>query len=247
MNMSLSGKVALVTGCDQLLGRAAALLLAQRGAKVAVNYLMNAAAAEALVSELRAGGCEAVALHADIRQEDQAHKLVAAVKAYYGSVDILVSSVNISLEAKPFAEISWGEFIQVTDGELKSAFMATKAVIPLMIEQRIGRIIYISSTEGKEPTPYMIALGTAKGGLNTFAMYIAQEFGPQGITANVVATGFMQDGLSEEEQRIISQFTPLRRVAEPDDVAGAIAFLASDDARFVTGTYTPVTGGLSME
>ena len=94
----------------------------------------------------------------------------------------------------------------------------------------------------------MIAHGTAKGGLNTFSDYIAQEFGPQGISANVVAPGLVQTDvtafLSEEEKQTISNFTPLRRVAEPDDIAGVISFLASDDSRFVTGSYTPVTGGL---
>jgi Dehydrogenases with different specificities (related to short-chain alcohol dehydrogenases) len=134
---------------------------------------------------------------------------------------------------------------------LKAVFEPTKAVIPAMTAQQSGRIVYLSGTEGKDPTPEHIAYGTAKGGLDAFARYIAQEFGPAGISANVVAPGFVRSdersGISEEEARVVGSFTPLGRIAEPEDVAEVIAFLAGDGARFLTGTYTPVTGGLVME
>ncbi|MBP1996905.1 SDR family oxidoreductase [Paenibacillus eucommiae] len=246
--MSVKGKVAIITEGSEGIGRAASILLAQRGAKVVVQYVKDAAAAEAVVSVIRANGGQATALQADVREKDQVLRLVDAVNESFGRIDILVCNGNMTFEAKPFAELSWQEFSQKVDDELKSAFVMTKAVIPTMTGQQCGRIIYISNTFGKDPSPLMIAHGTAKGGLDSFSLYIAQEFGPYGISANVVAPGLMQMDVSpswsEQEKRLISNFTPLGRVAVPEDVAGVIAFLASDDARFVTGTYTPVTGGL---
>lgn len=249
--MNLQGKVAVVTGGSRGIGRATSILLARRGAKVVVNYLSNIDAAEEVVSEIRISGGVGIAIQADVRQKDQMLKLVAVAKEAFGRIDVLVCNANMHFETKPFAELSWEEFSQKLNDELNAAFVTTKAVIPTMTQQKFGRIIYISSTLSRDPSPYMIAHGTAKGGLNTFSMYIAQEFGPDGISANVVAPGLVQTDatafLTEQEKQVISNFTPLGRVAEPEDVAGVISFLASDDARFVTGTYTPVTGGLSME
>lgn len=249
--MSIQGKVAIVTGGSRGIGRAASLFLAERGAKVVVNYVANVTSAWEVVSEIEANGGEAIAWHADVRQEDSFTRLVDATVETFGRIDILVSNANMSFTAKPFAEISWDAFSHKMQDELKAAFVTTKAVTPIMTQQKYGRIIYISSSLGKDPSPYMIAHGTAKGALDTFARYIAQEFGSQGITANVVAPGLVRTdataGMSEEEKQVIGNFTPLGRIAEPEDVAGVIAFLASDDAGFVTGTYTPVTGGLSME
>lgn len=249
--MNLVDKVAIVTGGARGIGRSASILLAKRGAKVVVNYLMNTEAAESLVADIKSNGGEAVAFQGDVREEDQVLKLVSRVKEMYGRLDILVCNANMSFVAKPFVEMSWEEFSPKLNDELRAAFVTTKAVIPSMMQQKSGRLIYISSSLGKDPSPYMIAHGTAKGGLNTFAVYIAQELGPYGITANVVAPGLVRTdataGMTEQELQMIGSFTPLGRVAEPDDVAGVISFLASDDARFVTGTYTPVTGGLTME
>lgn len=249
--MNLSSKVAIVTGGARGIGRATSVLLAKRGAKVVVNYLNNAAAANAVVTEIRDLGGEAIALQADARKEAEMLKLVDVVKETFGHIDILVSNANMSFATKPFAEMSWEEFAPKLNDELQAAFVSTKAVIPSMTEQKSGRLIYVSSSLGKDPSPYMIAHGTAKGGLDTFAVYIAQELGPHGITANVVAPGLVKTDatadMSEEEIRMLSSFTPLGRVAEPEDVAGVISFLSGDDARFVTGTYTPVTGGLTME
>lgn len=209
--MNLEGKVAIVTDGAFGIGRATSLLLAKRGVKVVIHYSTNDSLAEAVVSDIQTDGGEAIALQADIRSMDQVIELVATAISF-GQLDILVCNTNSYFEAKAFEDMTWDEFSQKLNDELKAAFISTKAVIPSMIRQQCGRIIYISNTHGKDPSPQMIALGTAKGGLDTFSMYIAQEFGPQGICANVV-----------------------------------IAFLTSDDARFVTGTYTPVTGGLTME
>jgi 3-oxoacyl-[acyl-carrier protein] reductase len=249
--MNLDGKVAIVTNGAYGVGRATSILLAKRGVKVVVHYTTNDTLAEDVVSDIRSNGGEAIALHAEIRSMDQVFELVTSTIKSFGHIDILVCNAITYFEAKSFEDMSWEEFSQKLNEELQTAFVTTKAVIPSMMKQQSGRIIYISNTHGKDPAPHMIALGTAKGGLDTFSVYIAQEFGSHGICANVVAPGYMSiDGtapLTEDEIKVISQFTPLGRIAESDDVASVIAFLASDDARFVTGTYTPVTGGLTME
>ncbi|WP_372629965.1 SDR family NAD(P)-dependent oxidoreductase [Cohnella sp.] len=251
--MDLQGKVAIVTGGSRGIGRASSLLLAERGARVVVNdSAANSSAAEQLVEEITAGGGEAMALQADVLREEQFSRLVGEVLASYGRIDILVCNASIDFEAAPFADLTWSSFAAKVLHELKAAFVPTQAVMPYMMERRYGRLVYVSDTLGKDPSPCMISQGTAKGGLNSFAAHLAQELGVQGITANVVAPGHVNaeaDGgeLSEHEREVVGRFTPLGRIAEPDDVASVIAFLASDDARFLTGTYTPVTGGLTME
>lgn len=249
--MSLHGKTAIVTGGARGVGRAACMQLAKLGAKVVVSDFGHETAAEAVVSDIMASGGEAIALAADARSKAQMEQLAEAVNQAWGRIDILVCHASREAKAEAFAELSWESFEKQLTDELKAAFEPTKAVLPAMMEQQSGRIIYLSGTEGKEPTPQYIAYGSAKGGLDTFAKYIAQEFGPFGISANVVASGFTRSGgpftISEEESRVIGSFTPLGRIAEPEDVAEVIAFLAGDGARFLTGTYTPVTGGLVME
>jgi len=251
--MDLQGKVAIVTGGSQGIGRASSLLLAERGARVVVSdSAANSSAAEELASQITASGGEAIALQADVLREEQFSRLVGEVLASYGRIDILVCNASIDFEAAPFADLTWSSFAAKVLHELKAAFVPTQAVIPYMMERRYGRLVYVSDTLGKDPSPCMISQGTAKGGLNSFAAHIAQELGAQGITANVVAPGHVNteaDGgeLSAHEREVVGRFTPLGRIAEPDDVASVVAFLASDDARFLTGTYTPVTGGLTME
>lgn len=249
--MSLHGKVAIVTGGAREVGRVTCIQLAKLGAKVVVNDFGNELAAESIVSEIVADGGEAVAIMADARSKEQMEQLVEAVKTAFGRIDVLVCNASLGAKAATFAELTWEPFEQQLTDELRAAFEPTKAVIPAMKAQQFGRIIYLSSTEGRDPTPQYIAFGTAKGGLDSFARYIAQEFGPYGISANVVAPGFVRNDdpftISEEESRVIGSFTPLGRIAEPEDVAGVISFLAGDGARFLTGTYTPVTGGLVME
>lgn len=247
----LSGKVAIVTGAVGAIGRAVCIQLAGQGAKVVVSDDGHPAAAEAVAAGIVAGGGVAAAMPADVQSAEQMAELAAAVKDTFGRIDVLVCNAGPAVKETAFAEISWEQFERQLTGELKAAFEPTKAVLPVMAEQQSGRIVYLSRSEGKDPTPGHIAFGTAKGGLDSFARYIAQEFGPLGVAANVVAPGFVRSDdrqpVSEEESRVIGGFTPLRRIAEPEDVAEVVAFLAGDGARFLTGTYTPVTGGLTME
>lgn len=244
-------RVALVTGSSRGIGAETVKLLADRGAKVVINYRSSETEAYAVAEEIRDAGGEALVAQADVRDEAAVERMVEAVLDHWGRIDVLVNNANMPFEIKPFESMSWDEFSSKLDAELKAAFTVSKAVLPHMVEQEYGRVVYVSSGAGKSPTPGFIAHGTAKSGLDSFAKYIAQEYGSHGITANVVAPGLVEtdataDRIDEVRDQVASQ-TPMDRVAQPEDVARAIASLAAEDARFVTGTYTPVNGGSEME
>jgi 3-oxoacyl-[acyl-carrier protein] reductase len=250
--MTLQGKVALVAGGGRGIGAATAKLLAARGASVVVNYLKNAATASQVIAQIQANSGQAIAVQANIRDQQQAEALVQAACDTYGRIDILVNSSNPSGVFKPFAQMNWDEFILGVTNELRGAFMLTKAVLPTMQQQHYGRIIYIASGLAKAPSlDGAISIGTAKAGLVAFAKYIAKEYGPSGITANVVSPSMVETELSAmipaEHRQRLAAMTPLGRIAQPQDIAGVIAFFASDDSGFMTGVYAPVNGGLTME
>ncbi|NBJ14246.1 MAG: SDR family oxidoreductase [Dehalobacter sp. 4CP] len=247
---SLDGKVAVVTGGARGIGSATCKTLASRGAKVVVNYMSNSSAADQVVADIKAAGGEAVAIKADVRSQEQVEKMITEAKNQFGRIDILVNNASMNFVVKPFLYMSWEEFSQKLNDELQASFVTTKAVIPTMLEQKSGRIVYVSSNMSKVAGPAFIAHGTAKGGLDSFVKYIAQEFGPNGITANVVGPSLIETdgsaGVPDEARKMMIGHTPLRRLGVPQDVAGVIAFLASDDSCYVTGTYIPVSGGQLM-
>ena len=250
--MQLDGKVALVIGGGRGIGAASARVLASQGASVAVNYLQNAASAEQVVAQIRAAGGKAISVQADVLDIGQVAHMVELTHGAYGRLDILVHSASVSAIFKPFAQLSWEEFMRGIDGVLRGVFNSTKAVLPLMQQQHYGRIVYIGSGVGKTPlVPGAISLSTGKAGLVAFAKYIAREYGPYGITANVVAPGMVETDLSavmpaEHKQRAIAM-TPLGRIAQPEDIARVVAFFASDASGFMTGAYAPVNGGMTMD
>ncbi|MDB4895082.1 MAG: short-chain dehydrogenase [Firmicutes bacterium] len=248
--MSLQGKVAIVTGASRGIGAATARLLAARGAKVIVNYVRNAEAAAGVVGEIKALGGEALAVQANVLLPDEIQRLVETTRSAFGRIDILVNNAGASFSQKPFAAMSWDEFATDVQDELKIAFLLTKAVLPVMMEQHYGRLIYVASGSARTPVPGMLSHGTAKAALVTFAQYIAQEAGANGITANIVSPGLTETdataSVPAQAREAISRMTPLRRLASPADIAGAIAFFASDDSGFMTGIYAPVDGGRTM-
>lgn len=250
--MQLDGKVALVIGGGRGIGAASARVLASQGASVAVNYLQNAASAEQVVAQIRAAGGKAISVQADVLDIGQVAHMVELTHGAYGRLDILVHSASVSAIFKPFAQLSWEEFMRGIDGVLRGVFNSTKAVLPLMQQQHYGRIVYIGSGVGKTPlVPGAISLSTGKAGLVAFAKYIAREYGPYGITANVVAPGMVETDLSavmpaEHKQRAIAM-TPPGRIAQPEDIARVVAFFASDASGFMTGAYAPVNGGMTMD
>ncbi|MEP6988594.1 MAG: SDR family oxidoreductase, partial [Chloroflexota bacterium] len=172
------------------------------------------------------------------------------IRQTFGRLDILVSNAAVGWMVKPFEQLEWSEFASVVDSELKAAFNLTQAVLPLMRQQKSGRLIYMSSNLATHTLPDTIASSTAKAGLLSFMRNIAAEFGPLGITANAItpamvsteATQYLPPAVSEA----IIAYTPLRRIATPEDVAGVVAFLAGEDGRFMTGSALVVDGGKTL-
>ncbi|MET8331610.1 SDR family oxidoreductase [Streptomyces sp. NPDC005181] len=247
-----TGRVALVTGASSGIGAATARLLAARGMRVVVNYLRSSKSAEEVVAGIEAAGGQAMAMQADVREAAAVESMVEQVQAAWGGVDVLVHNALIPYAVKPFQDMTWEELGGKLDAEMHAAFAVTKAVLPAMTEQSWGRIIYLGTGLSRRPREGMIALGTAKAALEQFARYAAQELGPQGITVNVVAPGPVESRMADDvfddvqKQRQVAA-TPLGRLAHPADVAQAVAFYASEDNVFMTGTTAAVNCGMSMD
>ncbi|MGW3470556.1 SDR family NAD(P)-dependent oxidoreductase [Saccharopolyspora sp. NPDC000995] len=246
-----TGRVALVTGASSGIGTATARLLAERGMSVVVNYLRSGTAAEEVVAGIEAAGGQAMAVQADVREATAAKSMIEQIQAAWGGTDVLVHNALTPYAIKSFQDMTWEELGGKLDGEMRAAFAVTKAVLPAMTEQGWGRIIYLGTGLSRRPRAGMIALGTAKAALAQFARYLAQELGPRGITVNVVEPGPVEDtrmvGVFGEElkQRQVAA-TPLGRLARTGDVAQAVAFYASEDNSFMTGTTAAVNGGMAM-
>jgi 3-oxoacyl-[acyl-carrier protein] reductase len=246
-----TGRVALVTGASSGIGAATARLLAARGMRVVVNYLHSGQAAEEVVADIEAAGGQAMAVQADVREPAAVETMVERVGAAWGGVDVLVHNALTPYAIKPFQDMTWDELGGKLDDEMRAAFVVTKAVLPTMTEQGWGRLIYLGTGLSRRPRAGMIALGTAKAALTQFALYLAQELGPRGITVNVVEPGPVSDTkishvLDEEQRQRQVAATPLGRLARPADVAQVVAFYAGEDNAFMTGTTAAVNGGLAM-
>ena len=248
MAKALDEKVALITGSSRGIGKAAALALAEQGGKIVVNYARSSEAADAVVAEIESMGGEAIALQADVSKEDQVDAMVKATLEKFGRIDVLVNNAGITrdtllLRMKPDA---WQAVI---DLNLTGVFLCTRAVSKIMLKQRSGRIINISSVAGLMGNPGQANYSAAKAGVIGFTKTIAKELAPRGVTANAVAPGFiatdMTDDLKNTEE--ILKFIPLGRYGKPEEVAGLIRFLAADPAAaYITGQVMNVDGGMVM-
>lgn len=252
MATDLSGQVAMVTGSSRGIGAATARELAAAGADVVINYKSSAEAAEGVAAAVEDQGQESLVVQADVTVPAEVESMVDEVKSSLGTVDVLVNNANLPFAKKPIADITWDEMEAKIDAELRAAFAVTEAVLPGMVEQEHGRLIYVSSARSKTPDTNFVAHGVAKSGLNAFVRYVAEEFGEHGITANTVSPGLVETdstrpAIDEELRQTISYTTPLGRIAQPEDVAPTIVAFAGDAARFTTGTYTSVNGGQMME
>ncbi|MFF4796037.1 SDR family NAD(P)-dependent oxidoreductase [Streptomyces sp. NPDC001276] len=249
-NVRQDGRVALVTGASRGIGASVAWLLASRGMRVVVNYRSSRDEAEDVVASIRSAGGRAMAVQADVRDESAVLGMAEQVRAAMGEVEVLVHSALTPYAIKSFDEISWDELGGKLEQEMRAAFLMTKAVVPGMTTRGYGRIVYLGAVLSRRPQDGMIALGTSKAALSSFARYVAQELGPRGITVNVVAPGpvasLLHADLDQEQQQRQAAQTVLGRLASPDDVARAVAFYAGDDSGFITGTTAPVNGGLVM-
>jgi 3-oxoacyl-[acyl-carrier protein] reductase len=242
-----SKPTALVTGGSRGIGAATSRELAARGYRVAVNYFSNREAADQVVKQIEADGGEAFAVQADVHDPQQAAELLKR-STVDGRLDVLVCNAGARFTPTPLPSLSWEDFHAKVTNELASAFTLTQQALTVMGAQGGGRIVYVSSAVADGPPMVgMAAHGTAKAALNTFARFVAYEAGPLGINVNVVAPGFVRTERSAaqpaEFQQRLAEHTPLGRVAEPEDVARAIAMLAGEDAGFVTGAVVTVDGG----
>ncbi|MGD1863941.1 MAG: 3-oxoacyl-[acyl-carrier-protein] reductase [Phormidesmis sp.] len=248
MAKALDGKVAIITGSSRGIGKATAIALAEQGGKVVVNYARSSEAADAVVAEIEGNGGEAITLQADVSKEDQVDAMVKATMEKFGRIDVLVNNAGITrdtllLRMKPEA---WQAVI---DLNLTGVFLCTRAVSKIMLKQRSGRIINISSVAGLMGNPGQANYSAAKAGVIGFTKTIAKELAPRGVTANAVAPGFiatdMTDDLKNTEE--ILKFIPLARYGKPEEVAGLIRFLAADPAAaYITGQVMNVDGGMVM-
>ncbi|CAM5635954.1 MULTISPECIES: SDR family oxidoreductase [Streptomyces] len=245
--MTTSKPTALVTGGSRGIGAATSRELAARGYRVAVNYFSNREAADQVVKQIEADGGEAFAVRADVYDPRQAAELLEH-SAVDGRLDVLVCNAGARFTPTPLPNLSWEDFHAKVTNELASVYTLTQQALAVMGAQGGGRIVYVSSAlaEGP-PTVGMAAHGTAKAALNTFARFVAYEAGPLGVNVNVVAPGFVRTeasaGQPVEFQRRLVERTPLGRVAEPEDVARAIAMLVGVEAGFITGSVVTVDGG----
>jgi 3-oxoacyl-[acyl-carrier protein] reductase len=252
----LNGKTALVTGGSRGIGAAISKILAKRGANVVVNYFNNEASANEVVSEINGykdGNQlvgDAFAVQANVTDAGQVSHMMDKIQETFGHVDILVNNAMIGRYfLKPFLESKWDDFNEKFYDEMKAAYEITRATLPGMLDHKYGRIVYVSTGSAKYPQPTgAIAFGTAKAGLVAFAKYIAQEYGRNGIRANIVSPGIIETDQNKDfDPKIKQQYasiTTLGRTGKPEDVAKVVAFLVSDDAEYLTGTYIPVDGGL---
>jgi len=248
-----NGRVALVTGGSRGIGAAVARLLASRGMRVVINYRSSRDEADAVVASISSAGGRAMAAQADVRDGPAVLGMVEQVRDAMGDVTVLVHNALIPYAIKSFDEISWTELGGKLDQEMRAAFLMTKAVVPGMSRSGYGRIVYIGTVLSRQPREGMIALGTSKAAVDSFARFVAEELGPRGITVNVVAPGPVAGtninvaALDQEHIRHQAEQTALGRLASPEDVARAVAFYAGADSGFITGTTAPVNGGLAME
>lgn len=245
----LADKIAVVTGGSRGIGRAIALELAKRGAHVVVNYHSHADAAQAVVDEIIANGGRANHIQADVSDEAQAQQLIKETTTAHGKIDILVNNAgitrdNVIMMMKP------EDFDAVINTNLRSTWLCAKAAVRSMMSKRYGRIINITSVSGIMGQAGQTNYSASKAGIIGFTKALAREVASRGITVNAVAPGFvltdLTKNLPEELTTQLNTFIPLGRWGEAQDVANAVAFLASDEASYITGHVLNVDGGMAM-
>jgi 3-oxoacyl-[acyl-carrier protein] reductase len=247
VSVDLSGKVALVTGAGRGIGRATALRLGEAGASVVVNYNASEAQANEVVQAIKASGAEAMAVKADVSLSEEVDAMVAEATKAWGRVDILVNNAGITRD-NLMMRMSQDEWDAVIDTNLRSAYFCTRAVLRSMIRNRYGRIVSVASVVGLTGNVGQANYSAAKGGIIAFTKSIAAEVGGRNITANSVAPGFIKTditaGLPEELKAAMLKNIPAEHFGEPEDVANAVLFLASDFSSYINGQVLNVDGGM---
>jgi 3-oxoacyl-[acyl-carrier protein] reductase len=244
---ALKDKVALVTGASRGIGRAIALALAGEGAAVVINYASSSQAAEEVVAEISAAGGQAIAVAGDVSKADQVEALVQAAMDKWGRVDILVNNAGITRDTL-LLRMSPEDWQAVIDLNLTGVFLCTRAVSKIMLKQRSGRIINITSVAGQMGNPGQANYSAAKAGVIGFTKTVAKELSSRAITVNAVAPGFINTDMTTDiKADEILKFIPLGRFGQPEEIAGMVRFLAADPAAaYITGQVFNVDGGMVM-
>ncbi len=248
---SLEGKVALVTGASRGIGAAAAKRLARAGASVVVNYYQNQEAALGVLRDIENDGGRAMVLQADVKRQDQVEALVGAAQKKFSTIDILVNNAYFPFQVAALHELPWEKLQAAVEHELSAFHFCVKACLPGMIEKKSGKIIVISTRLAQQPLPKMGAYAAAKSALESMANTMAIELGPLGIAVNVVTPAFTLTDASmimpEAFRERVKDTRPLKKHLYPEDVAGAIAFLAGEEASMLTGSHILITGGSHLQ
>ena len=247
--MKLAGKTALVTGGSRGIGRAIVHALAKEGAKVAFTYNSNEEAANALVKELELDQREAMAFQANAADGEKAQELIDTIVEKWEHLDILVNNAGIIKDGL-LASMSEENWLAVINTNLNSIFNYCHAAVRPMMSARKGRIINISSVAARYGNPGQTNYAATKGGIEGFTRCLAKEVGRRGITVNAVAPGFIATDMTEAivnaAGKEIQKQIAVRRLGEADDIANAVAFLASDESSYITGHVLTVDGGLTL-
>ena len=246
----LEGKVALVTGSSQGIGQGVAIRLAQEGAKVIVNYHSHPEGGDETLKEIQAAGSDGITVQADLGQTAEIDRLIEAGLSKFGQIDLLVNNAGLEKRA-PFWEVEESDYDLVLAVNLKGVFFTTQAFVKqLMARKAPGRIVNMSSVHEELPFPHFASYCASKGGLKMLCRDLAIELAPYNITINNVAPGAIETPINttllhdKDKLAALLNNIPLRRLGKPSDVSGAVVFLASDDAAYITGTTVFVDGGL---
>ncbi|WP_395095027.1 3-oxoacyl-[acyl-carrier-protein] reductase [Armatimonas sp.] len=250
--MSLAGKIAIVTGAGRGgrgIGRGIALALARAGANIVITARTRIADAEAVAEAVREMGCTALAIQCDVSEAASVESLFATVKEQLGRVDILVNNAGITRDTL-LLRMSEEDWDGVLDANLKGTFLCTRAAAKIMLKQKFGRIINITSVNGQVGSPGQANYSASKAGMIGFTKSVARELASRNITVNAVAPGFidtqMTDFVSGDSREKLLEKIPLGRFGSVEDVGAAVAFLASDAASYITGQILTVDGGLTV-
>jgi 3-oxoacyl-[acyl-carrier protein] reductase len=245
----LNGKVAVVTGGGRGIGRAIVLALGKEGVKVLINYRGKKESALETLEELKKLGGEGEIYQADVSLEEEVEKMFNFVIEKWGKLDILVNNAGITKD-NLLIRMKSEEWDQVINTNLRGVFLCTRSALKIMLKQRSGRIINISSVVGLKGNIGQANYASAKAGIIGFTKAVAREVASRGITVNAIAPGFikteMTDVLSEEMKKKVLDEIPLGRFGDPEDVANAVKFLVSDEASYITGIVLNVDGGLAI-
>lgn len=242
-------KTAVVTGASRGIGRMIALRLAKEGFNIALNYLFEEEEPEKTVADIEAIGVQAEAFQADVSHFEQVRDMMAAVTEKFGTIDVLVNNAGITRDGL-LMRMTEKDFDQVISVNLKSVFNCCRHAVPQMVRQKHGRIISMASVVGLAGQAGQTNYAASKGGIIAFTKALAQEIGSRNITVNAVAPGYvdtaMTQALSDKARDAILSRIPLRRGAQTEDIANVVAFLAGDEAAYITGQVISVNGGMYM-